>query len=99
MPIHSFKCGLCTTEFEKYQSLNELKELEPCPNCGVEAKKLFKSSAKPILFKEGFYEIDDGDKDPYITSLKQLKEECSKRGLVSRYILDSGLNIKTKEAK
>lgn len=93
MPVHDFKCQHCLREFERYQSQLELKDFETCIFCDGKAKKVFRSS-RLSMFREGYYEIDDPGKDPYISSMSQLRDECKKRGLVSRYVEDCGTRIK-----
>lgn len=82
MPLYDFKCDECTHIFErlcKYEDRDDMK----CPTCGMSASPLI-SRSQPILFKEGWYEHID-KKPLYITSKKQLKDECTKRGLTSIY--------------
>ena len=40
MPIYEYACQNCGAEFEVRKSISRLDELESCPNCGGQGKKL-----------------------------------------------------------
>lgn len=40
MPIYEYKCSKCKRVFEAYKRITEEKELEKCPHCNSEGKKL-----------------------------------------------------------
>ena len=82
MPLYDFKCEKCKHIFEEYSKIADKDEVR-CTECGGPTKTII-APRKVILFRTGWYEHID--KDPmYITSKKQLKEECRKRGLTSTY--------------
>jgi putative FmdB family regulatory protein len=57
MPVYTYRCGECGSEFERQQSFNE-PPLKKCPVCGKEAlQKVF--TPVGIVFKgSGFYSTD-----------------------------------------
>ena len=88
MPLYPYFCPNCNHEWEAVHKMEERLE-ERCPICGDKARIHFgRLKPSPHFFPEGWWE--DLDVEPiYISSKRQLKEECKKRGLQSRYLLDS----------
>ena len=37
MPTYSYRCLACNTTFELVVSMKDVKQVEPCPNCGGQA--------------------------------------------------------------
>ncbi|MBT9170385.1 MAG: hypothetical protein DDT18_00726 [Actinobacteria bacterium] len=82
MPVHNFRCsehGL----FESFQASEKLRDEEECPLCGKLSRKTFEAFVdgnggirvfRPLLHEHL------GPEPILITSKRQLKEECDKRG-------------------
>lgn len=80
MPLFDVRCAECHNVREELLKADEA--VPPC-ECGGERKKLI-VPARPILFREGWYEHID-TKPVYVRTKKQLRDECRKRGLTSIY--------------
>lgn len=81
VPRHDWKCEGCGLEFEAYVSAGDSAV---CPDCGSTASVVFRSAPSVHMFHEGWYEHID-TKPIYVSSKKQLKAECEKRGLIATY--------------
>ncbi len=81
MPLHDLQCEACGQVEERLLGIEE-KNPE-CPACGGATKRVLGS---PVVheFREGWYEHIDR-KPIYVSSKKQLKDECRKRNLTSIY--------------
>lgn len=80
MPLYDFRCKTCGLVWE---DLIAADAPDPSCQCGGLSERLI-SLPTPILFREGWY--NDIDTEPmYISSKKQLRDECRKRGLTSIY--------------
>lgn len=74
MPLYDFQCLVCSKEFEGVSTIEGRTEVK-C-ECGGATKRLIVGSTTHI-FKAGWWE--DIAKEPiYISSKKQLREECEK---------------------
>jgi len=81
MPLYDAKCGVCDHEFETVAKIDELIQ---CPVCGSEARRLITGSSYHP-FPEGWWE-DIGPKPIYISSRRQLADECRKHGCYAKYL-------------
>ncbi len=83
MPLYDYRCERCGEEWEKLKEIAE-HETDPCPKCGQKGTQLLKmprvQTFKPFLHSWL-------PKETLITSKSQLREECKKQGVVSRYLL------------
>lgn len=84
MPIYDFKCDRCGEVEERLLPTQHGEQ--SCKSCGGSMEQLV-SAPKVHTFREGWYPNID-KKDLYISSKKQLKKECEKRGLTSHYASD-----------
>ncbi len=82
MPLYDYECPGCGLEDEYINSIAE-RQTQPCENCGENMIQKI-SLGRYIPFKEGWYEHIDR-KPMYISSKRQLRDECRKRGLTSIY--------------
>jgi len=58
MPTFDYKCNNCDHIFEKFKRLSEDLDLEKCPKCKSETKRMV-SCGTGIIFKgTGFYATD-----------------------------------------
>lgn len=57
MPVYTYHCDHCETEFEKYQSFSE-ESLKICPECEHEALRKVYSPALVVFKGSGFYVTD-----------------------------------------
>jgi len=92
MPIHNFRCPNCGL-FERFQSIDELRDEETCQVCGSTSRKTFElfthnNGGGVRIFKPMWFE-HIAPEPIYVESRKQLREECEKRGKYSQYIEDS----------
>lgn len=86
MPMHDFKCLSCQKEFEAFQEISSLQVSPICSHCGGETVKLWcKKSSQVHLFPEGFWE-DIASEPIYISSRRQLRRECEKHEVYSKYL-------------
>lgn len=86
MPLYDYRCEKCDAIFEDVQPY-EQREI-PCPLCQGGPAHRIVSKAKLDIFKAERYE-ELGDDAPEITSKQHLAEECAKRGIISRRLLES----------
>lgn len=84
MPNYDYRCAECGNIFEEHRSVAE-RRMARCA-CGA-VPELQLGSSQPIIFKEGLYE-HLGLKSVYVSSKRQLKDECKKRDLFSPYAWD-----------
>lgn len=89
--LRDYECNNCKSVFEYYGRYED--RTPECPKCFSQNTQRIVSLPKLDVFREGYYEIDLDERDPYITSKQQLADECQKRGLVSRY-LEEGYDAK-----
>ena len=47
MPAYEYQCPSCTTRFERRQKMSD-PEIESCPNCGGQVKRLISGGAGVI---------------------------------------------------
>lgn len=88
MPTYDYKCPECGHESERVCKIAERND-QYCECCMTQMKQVHKAPNNAnIFFKEGWYEHIDFD-PIYISSMKQLKDETSKRGQTSVYAEDS----------
>ncbi len=81
MPIFDFKCPKCETIEEHFCKFDAVIKCK----CGEEMKKQFSTPHVYHSFREGYFE--NIDINPlYISSKKQLRHECEKRGVSSHYL-------------
>lgn len=77
MAIYDYECEVCGKEWEESRPMADYKKPAICPKCGGEGHKLIKS-ARIGGFKAMWFR--DIDVEPiYVTSKRQLREECKKR--------------------
>lgn len=86
MPLYDYECNSCKKVFEALAKADN-SDAPVCESCGGSTRRLV-SRATYHKFPEGFWPHLDID-DIYVSSRKQLKRECEKRGLSSVYLLDS----------
>ncbi|RLF28924.1 MAG: hypothetical protein DRN14_03300 [Thermoplasmata archaeon] len=81
MPLYAYKCEECENEWEEFKKVDERLNTK-CPKCGGKCKIDFsKFGTRNIMFFTP-WTYEDLDVYPiHITSKKQLKRECEKRGL------------------
>lgn len=86
MPTYDYQCQKCGQKFEVFAKISDFSRHAECA-CGGSGKLLV---SKPTYhpFPEGWWEHLDID-PIHISSKRQLRAECEKRGLSSVYLLDS----------
>ena len=86
MPCYEYYCESCKTFFDLFNKI-ENRASANCPVCDNESKKDFVGSLKGQVrhIFQPFWHKHLDRKPIYITSMKQLKDECKKRGLTSPY--------------
>lgn len=83
MILYCYKCNSCGKEFDELNTI-EGRNLQKCLDCEGDAKIIINGS-KPYFFPEGMWE--DLDINPiHISSKKQLREECKRRGVYAKYL-------------
>lgn len=91
MPLFRRKCLDCGTEFTFFA--HHLRDVY-CENCDSEKHEKVVSFTTHMTdtFRKhlGHWEElgDPEDRDSYVTSRRQLKEVCKRKGLTSRYLTD-----------
>lgn len=85
MVVKDFRCPRC--EAKALDLLCAPIESPPICSCGVQMERFFTAGSKFHPFREGFYEHLDVN-PVYVTSKRQLKDECKRRGLSSAYAWD-----------
>jgi len=87
MPLYAYKCKECGNEWEEFRTVDSRHDAK-CAKCGKRGEIDFSKfgSRNVMLFTPFTYE--DIDIHPiHITSKKQLKRECEKRGLIAARLL------------
>jgi len=84
MPLYRYQCKACNHEFEKHRTIEERYNVL-CPECGGKEVEIIIKAPSYHPFPEGWWEHLDV-KPIYISSRRQLKEECKKRGLIAKYL-------------
>ena len=75
MPIYDFDCTECSHEFELHVAYDERLNTE-CPACAAHAKVVWRSSQRPVLFREDKYQIEFGErKGVHCSSKRQLLDQ------------------------
>ena len=93
MPLYDYECEGCHKIVERFEPFeNREVQSECCPL--YQAVRLV-SASKLDVFREGRYE-ELGDDAPYITSKAHLADECRKRGLASKYLMDGYRSFRPK---
>lgn len=86
MPMYDYRCPACGFETEHINKIAD-RNGQQCDSCG-DLMVVQIGVGRYIPFKEGYYEHID--KNPiYISSMRQLKDECAKRNVTSVYAEDS----------
>jgi putative FmdB family regulatory protein len=57
MPVYTYRCDACGTQFEKHQSFQD-SPLKTCPNCRKKKLRKVITSTKVIFKGSGFYAND-----------------------------------------
>ncbi len=78
MPTYDMECPKCKWAGEVVCFIDE-RNRQPCPSCGSMAKIVF---SVPFVqtWKPSWFGLNGPSDSVYITSKKQLFEECRKRG-------------------
>ena len=84
MPLYSYECEKCGKKFDKFVSVSERRNVK-C-ECGHLATKLIVGSATLIEFTPAWFH-DICEESIYITSKKQLKNECKKHDVLAARLL------------
>lgn len=85
MPLYDYECKVCGKTFEALSCISDRRSV--LCDCG--------GGCRLLISKPNFHPFPEGpwehlDVEPvYISSKKQLKRECDKRGLSSVYLMDS----------
>ncbi len=58
MPVYTYRCSSCGTQFEKHQSFHDAP-LKSCPKCKKKALKKVITPTKVIFKGSGFYATDN----------------------------------------
>ena len=86
MPIYAYKCRKCGRRWEEWKRIEE--RLEVRCECGEKGEIDFSQFGKHTIMFFTPYIYTDIDVYPIeITSKRQLKRECEKRGLVAARLL------------
>ena len=86
MPLYAYRCEKCGREWEEWRKIEERLDVK-C-ECGGKAVIDFRKFGKRNVMFFTPYTYEDLDVYPiHITSKKQLKEECKKRGLIAARLL------------
>lgn len=85
MPLFDIRCQKCEN-LEENVVLSADEAVPQC-SCGGDREKVWGHAPKTHIFKEGWYE-HLASEPIYITSKKQLKQECKERNLFSEYAWD-----------
>jgi putative FmdB family regulatory protein len=51
MPTYSYECDPCESQFEEMVSMAFYQEPQPCPECGMMAKRILGDKAPGMVFK------------------------------------------------
>ena len=81
MVIKDFRCPQCEEVHEVFVDGDQVTVWH---DCGTAMERVFAESAKHFPFKVGWYEHIDLE-PIYISSKRQLRRECEKRGVYSEY--------------
>lgn len=58
MPVYTYRCSSCGTQFEKHQSFHD-EPLKTCPKCKKKSLKKVITPTKVIFKGSGFYATDN----------------------------------------
>jgi len=85
VPLYEYECNSCERRWEAIAPVEE-RYSSPCPSCGHKPPTILIGGNKQQtkLFPEGWFR--DIAYDPiYITSRRQLREECKKHECYAKY--------------
>jgi len=78
MPVYTYRCDACGTQFEKHQSFHD-EPLKTCPNCRKKKLRKVITPTKVIFKGSGFYATDhksaSGAKSSTETTSQESKSE------------------------
>lgn len=83
MPLYDFQCSECDYTFEGFSKIEELRTVL-CPICKGSTRILITGSTFHA-FPSGWWE-HIAQKPLYVSSKRQLKEECDKHGVYAKYL-------------
>jgi len=86
MPLYDYKCPSCSNEEEAVERIDD-RNNHNC-SCGVKMTIQIKPANLRPDFPAGMWENFSEDGPIYIGSKQQLKEECKRHGVSSRYLRD-----------
>jgi len=86
MPLYDYTCPFCGRELESFNSVKHRKD-EKCPSCNMFMTITIKTSNLRPTFPAGMWE-NISDEPIWIGSKHQLREECKKHNVRSRYLDD-----------
>jgi len=81
MPVYAYKCNYCKTIVELFRAIRERNCISIC-DCGKDRERILTTASVEVWKPQWFEHIDINP--IYIESKSQLKEECKKRGLISK---------------
>ena len=86
MPLYDYECPECKSAEEGFEKIKD-RHNHNC-SCGVKMLLITKPANLRPDFPAGMWESFSEDGPIYIGSKQQLKEECKRYGVSSRYLWD-----------
>lgn len=83
--LYLYECPECKRKWEEYQTVENRHNVK-CVHCNIKANKLISSSGDILTFEPAWFH-DICDESIYITSRKQLKEECKKHDVLAARLM------------
>jgi len=86
MPLYEYRCNNCGEEFEGFRTIAERYNIA-CPKCNTPRPEILLGGNRQQvrLFPEGWFE-HIAPEPIYISSRRQLREECEKHNCYSKYL-------------
>jgi len=78
MPYYDYECE-CGRKFDEFKRIDE-RHFAKCPSCGKKARMVFTGTNQVSIFTPAWFH-DICEESMYITSKRQLKEECKKHNV------------------
>lgn len=100
MPIYTYRCSECGTQFERQQSFSE-PSLRTCPKCGEEGLSKVYTPVGVVFKGSGFYSTDHRSSSGRSDSKngKSEPKPAAKPGAASKPTSDAGPSASTPSSK
>jgi putative FmdB family regulatory protein len=98
MPVYTYRCDACGTQFEKHQSFQDAP-LKTCPNCRKKKLRKVITSTKIIFKGSGFYANDHKSSSGGKSSAEAKSDESKSEAKEESKVTETKSETKSSEAK